>query len=77
MSSLDTFNDLIKKTFDIEEITDDLSPDSVEQWDSITHMDLCAKIEEIFDISLDVEDIAEMETIGQIKEILRKYNVEL
>lgn len=77
MSSLDTFNDLIKKTFDIEEISDDLSPDSVEQWDSITHMDLCAKFEETFDISLDVEDIAEMETIGQIKEILRKYNVEL
>lgn len=77
MSSVEAFNDLIRSTFEIEEITDDLSPDSVENWDSITHMDLCAKFEETFDISLDVEDIAEMETIGQIKETLRKYNVDL
>lgn len=77
LSAIDLFNDLIKKTFEIEQINDDLSPDSVESWDSITHMDLCAKFEETFDISLDVEDIAEMETIGQIKEILRKYNVDL
>ncbi len=77
MSSLDTFNNLIKKTFEIDDVVDDLSPDSVELWDSITHMDLCAKLEESFDISLDVEDIAEMESIGQMKEILRKYNVEL
>lgn len=77
MSAIETFNDLIKNAFEIKEITDDLTPDSVELWDSITHMDLCAKFEEKFDISLDVEDIAEMESIGQIKEILRKYNVDV
>lgn len=75
--SLETFNNLIKDTFEIEEIGDDLTPDDIEMWDSITHMDLCAKFEEEFDISLDVEDIAEMETIGEMKEILKKYNVEL
>lgn len=77
MSQLETFNEIIKDTFKISEITDTMSPDDIEEWDSITHMDLCAKFEENFDISLDVEDIAEMETIGQMKEILRKYNVEL
>ena len=77
MSSIGIFNELIKSSFGIDEITDELSPDSVEQWDSITHMDLCSKFEEKFDISLDVEDIAEMETIGRMKEILRKYNVDL
>lgn len=75
--SLETFNNLIKDTFEIEEIGDDLTPDDIEMWDSISHMDLCAKFEEEFDISLDVEDIAEMETIGDMKEILKKYNVEL
>ena len=54
-----------------------MSPDDIEQWDSITHMDLCSKFEDAFEISLDVEDIAEMETIGQIKVILRKYSVDL
>ena len=77
MSQLEIFNKLIQETFDITEIKDEMSPDDIEQWDSITHMDLCSKFEETFDISLDVEDIAEMETIGQIKEILRKYSVDL
>ena len=77
MSQLELFNSILQETFEIEEINDDMTPDDIEQWDSITHMDLCSKFEDSFDISLDVEDIAEMETIGQIKEILRKYNVEL
>jgi acyl carrier protein len=77
MSQLEIFNNILKETFDVSDIKDDMSPDDIEQWDSITHMDLCAKFEDSFDISLDVEDIAEMETIGQIKAILRKYNVEL
>ncbi len=77
MSQLEIFNKLLQDTFDVTELNDEMSPDTIEQWDSITHMDLCSKFEETFDISLDVEDIAEMETIGQIKEILRKYNVDL
>ena len=77
MSQLETFNKIIKDTFKIDEIKDEMSPDDIEQWDSITHMDLCSKFEDAFEISLDVEDIAEMETIGQIKVILRKYSVDL
>ena len=64
-------------TFEINEIEDEFTPDDIEQWDSIVHMDLCAKFEEEFEISLEVEDIAEMETIGKMKEILRQYDVEL
>ena len=75
--SLERFNELIKEIFEIDEITDELTPEDVEMWDSITHMDLCAKFEDEFDISLDVEDITEMETIGQMEEILKKYNVDL
>ena len=77
MSQLDVFNKILEETFEISDIKDEMSPDDIEQWDSITHMDLCSKFEDTFDISLDVEDIAEMETIGQMKEILRKYSVEL
>lgn len=77
MSLLETFEQLVKDTFEIDELHDELTPDDVELWDSIIHMDLCAKFEEIFDISLEVEDIAEMETIGKMKEILRRYELKL
>jgi len=77
MSMVDKFTSLVKETFEIKELNDKLTPEDIDMWDSITHMDLCAKFEEEFDISLDVEDIAEMESIGQMKEILQRYGVEV
>ena len=77
MSMADKFISLVKETFEIKNIDDRLTPEDIEMWDSITHMDLCAKFEEEFDISLDVEDITEMESIGQMKEVLQRYGVEI
>lgn len=79
MSQLETFETLLMEAFEIkrEEIRDDVTPDDLENWDSIVHMDLCAKFEESFNISLDVEDITEMQTLGLMKEVLRKYGVDL
>ena len=77
MSDLETFETLIKQTYDLDVVTENLTPDEVELWDSITHMDLCAKLEEAFNINFDVEDISEMESIGQIKAILKRYGVDI
>ena len=79
MSQLETFESLLMEAFDIkrEEIKDDTTPDDLENWDSIVHMDLCAKFEESFDISLDVEEITEMQTLGLMKEVLKRHGVNL
>ena len=79
MSQLETFENLVMETFEIKrkELKDDATPDDLETWDSIVHMDLCAKFEEEFDISLDVEDITEMQTLGLMKEVLKRYGVDL
>ena len=61
-----------------EEITDDKTPDDIENWNSISHMDLMARFEDTFGIELDVEDITEMDSIGAMKEILKdQYGVDL
>lgn len=79
MSQLETYEKLLMETFEIsrEEIKDEVTPEDLENWDSIIHMDLCAKFEESFDISLDVEDITEMQTLGLMKEVLKRYGVDL
>ena len=79
MSQLETFENLLMEAFEIQrdDIKDDVTPDDLENWDSIVHMDLCAKFEENFDISLDVEEITEMQTLGLMKEVLKRHGVDL
>lgn len=78
MTNLEIFNKAIKDTFDTKEITkieDSFGPDEIEDWDSLSHIELITLLEEKFDISLAVQDVSRMYTIGDIKKILKKYSV--
>lgn len=55
-----------------DEISDDMSPDTVEDWDSLTSMELFLKIEKAFSIKFGYEEIVEMESIGDIKRVVRQ-----
>ncbi|KKU13880.1 MAG: Acyl carrier protein [Candidatus Magasanikbacteria bacterium GW2011_GWC2_45_8] len=63
---------IIKEIFGVK-ITDSLSMDSVEGWDSLRHIQLMAKIEKEFDIEIDFQDTLAMTNIKSIKEIIEKY----
>jgi acyl carrier protein len=45
----------------------------VANWDSLTHMNLIVNIEEEFKIELTGDEIAEMTTFEQIKEVIQKH----
>ena len=55
-----------------EGVSDDMSPDTVEEWDSLVSMELILKIEKTFSIKFEYEEIVDMESIGDIKRVLRK-----
>ncbi len=57
------------------EFLDEWGPNEIESWDSINHLYLANTLGEEFDISLDLEDIMEIETIGDIKTVLMKKGV--
>ena len=79
MSGYNDFISFVSEIFEVDkdEITDDKTPDDLENWNSVSHMDLMARFEETFSIELDVEDITEMDSIGAMKEILKQYGVNL
>ena len=80
MAYYDQFLSFVSEIFEVEkeEITDDKTPDDLENWNSISHMDLMARFEDTFGIELDVEDITEMDSIGAMKGILKdQYGVDL
>jgi acyl carrier protein len=59
----------------LDTVKDDLTYQSIPQWDSISHMVLISTIEEKFDISLATDDVIDMNSVGKAKEILKKYNI--
>ena len=79
MSNIEKFLEMVSEVFEIDksDIADELTPDDIEVWDSISHMDLMAKFEEEWGVTFDVEELTEMETIGLMKEALNRHGVTL
>jgi acyl carrier protein len=78
MNNLQIFNKIIDSVWSIKntnEIEDSFGPDEIKDWDSLSHIELVVALEEEFEISLAVQDVSRMYTIGDIKKILEKYDV--
>ena len=59
----------------IEAINDDLSPDTIDTWDSVTHMNLVMALEEEFRIQFTEVQIVEMMNYAPIRNILKEQLV--
>ena len=59
----------------IEQVSDELSYDSIPEWDSVSHMSLIAMLEDKFNVLLETNDILEMSSVRAAKEILGRLGV--
>lgn len=71
------FTEIIAKILLIDEsdITDDLKRVDLESWDSMTHLILISDLEQEFNVTFSDDEIASIESIQNIKDILKKHNV--
>lgn len=53
-----------------EEINDDSSPDNIEKWDSLSHINLVMALESEFNVELSPEDAMDMLSVKLIRMIL-------
>ena len=51
------------------------SPDSVERWDSLQHIALITRLERSFGISLTMDEMMEIRSVGDIETILERHGV--
>ena len=58
-----------------EQLNSKLIYQSINEWDSVGHMSMIAGIEEIFDITLDIDDITEFSSYEEGIEILKRYKI--
>ena len=57
------------------DITDNLTIDDLEAWDSLKHMDLVVSIEQAFNIELTLDEIIIMTSVIAIKRVLNDRGV--
>ena len=53
-------------------ITNDLAMHDLDVWDSLKHMELVLSIEQSFGIQLTFDEIIRMQSVGEIKRVLRE-----
>ncbi len=79
MSNLDKYNQCFISAFTINEsaFKNNIEYNSIPEWDSIGHMAMIAELEEIFELSMDIDDIIEFSSYNKGMEILKKYDVSI
>ena len=76
MSNLDKYNKSFVDTFSIKkEKLKKLKYNAIPKWDSIGHMALMGKLEEAFNISMEMDDIIDFSSYGFGKKIFKKYKI--
>ena len=59
------------------EIDDELSRDGLADWDSMTHLMLISEVESVFGITFTDEEMMAINTIGDLRSVLRKGGVKV
>lgn len=77
MSNETTLRNVFATVLDIpaEEVTDELAYQGHSKWDSIGHMAIIAGLDKEFDLTIDMDDVIDMSSVGKAKEILGKYGI--
>lgn len=78
MTNLEKYNAAFVESFGVtEDQLPGLAYQSIEDWDSVGHMQLIAELEDAFDIMFDTDDIIDFSSYEKGKELIAKYEVEL
>lgn len=74
----DQLHEIVAKSLQIDRamVTDGLRYNSIPEWDSVAHMVVISDLEDAFGIMLDTDDIVAMSSVGEIRSILKKYDVQ-
>ena len=69
---LTNVREAFKAAFDINPqlVTMDTTASDISAWDSVGHLSLAGNLEEVFGISLDVDELMEMESVREIVRII-------
>ena len=78
MNNKQKYDQAFIESFSISEsaLDDNLTYNSIPEWDSVGHMSLIADLEEVFDIIMEMDDIIDLSSYKKGFELIAKYEVE-
>ncbi len=70
----ETLNEIFRDIFDDEDIvvTPETNSDSIEDWDSLEHINLVVAIEKAFDLKFSMDEVTGMKDVGEMVEIIKE-----
>ena len=68
----DRIIEIMKDVLDVQEINIDSCQESLENWNSLRHLNLISELEDEFDMEFDPEEISEMKSVATIADMIRK-----
>ena len=70
---------IISKVMDVpeSEINDHTSPENIESWDSFHGLVLVDELENTFNVKFTIEEIADVQNVGDIKRHIKNHNIDL
>ena len=78
MNNQDKYSKVFLKTFSIDKKKlKNLKYQSIPQWDSVGHMSMIGALEDVFKITLEMDDIIDFSSFEKGKKILKKYKVKI
>jgi acyl carrier protein len=71
--------EVLKESFNVNQpdLADDVRLMSFGEWDSLAHMFFISKLERTYEIELTGDEIADMQTIGDIKKVIKSRGKEI
>jgi len=77
--NLEKFNKLLVEILEISgtDIKDELSPDDVKTWDSFNGLLIASELESLFGLKFTIEDVSGVRNVGDMKHVLRKYDIKI
>lgn len=68
----DKLNEILGDLFDLEpeEITDQLSAEQVDLWDSLNHLKLVTAVEEAFGLQFTMSEIEGIDGVARLRELI-------
>ncbi|MFT4517629.1 MAG: acyl carrier protein [Halioglobus sp.] len=72
MSNFEKLQDIMATSLELpaNSIKQDSTMEQIEEWDSLGHVHIMVALEEAFDLYMDVEDFAELDSVAAILKFL-------
>lgn len=79
MSNKDKYDKIFIKCFGLDKskLKKDVKYNSVPKWDSVGHMNMIAKLEDAFKISMEMDDIIDFSSYKVGIKMLKKYKIKI